>query len=129
MRRGKPGPEHSAGRPSLQDLTPSTEGELDRAASIRRFRIVRQGGARQVAREIEHYNLDAILAVGYRVRSPRGTQFRIWATERLHERGQILICESSSRSGRALRPDQPQALQILGRPAEVVEDRLESAVG
>jgi len=61
------------------------EGELDRAATIRRFRIVRQEGARQVAREIEHYNLDAILAVGYRVRSPRGTQFRIWATERLRE--------------------------------------------
>jgi hypothetical protein len=61
------------------------EGELDRAATIRRFRVVRQEGARQVAREIEHYNLDAILAVGYRVRSPRGTQFRIWATERLRE--------------------------------------------
>lgn len=42
-------------------------------------------GARQVTREIEHYNLDAILAVGFRVRSHRGTQFRKWATERLHE--------------------------------------------
>lgn len=61
------------------------EGELDPGATIRKFRMVRREGARDVAREIEHYNLDAILAVGYRVRSPRGTQFRIWATERLRE--------------------------------------------
>jgi hypothetical protein len=61
------------------------EGELEPAATIRKFRIVRHEGAREVARRIEHYNLDAILAVGYRVRSPRGTQFRRWATERLRE--------------------------------------------
>jgi hypothetical protein len=60
-------------------------GELDHEATIRKFRIVRMEGAREVAREIEHYNLDAILAVGYRVRSDRGTQFRRWATERLRE--------------------------------------------
>ena len=62
-----------------------SEGELDEGATIRKFRIVRREGAREVAREIEHYNLDAILAVGYRVRSERGTQFRRWATERLRE--------------------------------------------
>jgi len=61
------------------------EGELDPRATIRKFRIVRQEGQRQVAREIDHYNLDVILAVGYRVRSPQGTQFRIWATQRLSE--------------------------------------------
>lgn len=61
------------------------QGELSRQATIRRFRIVRREGSREVSREIEHYNLDAILAVGYRVRSPRGTQFRQWATERLRE--------------------------------------------
>ena len=61
------------------------EGELDSAGTIRKFRIVRREGAREVAREIEHCNLDAILAVGYRVRSSRGTQFRRWATERLRE--------------------------------------------
>ncbi len=61
------------------------EGELSREATIRNFRIVRQEGARQVTREIEHYNLEAILAVGYRVRSHRGTQFRQWATARLSE--------------------------------------------
>ena len=61
------------------------EGELRREATIRRFRIVRTEGKREVAREIEHYNLDAILAVGFRVRSHRGTQFRQWAIGRLNE--------------------------------------------
>lgn len=59
-----------------------TEGELDATATIRKFRIVRREGTREVERLIDHYNLDAILAVGYRVRSSRGTQFRRWATER-----------------------------------------------
>lgn len=61
------------------------ERELPAEATIRKFRIVRLEGARQVTREIEHYNLEAILAVGYRVRSPRGTAFRQWATARLKE--------------------------------------------
>ena len=61
------------------------EGELRREATIRKFRIVRQEGGRQVAREMEHYNLDAILAVGFRVRSHPGTQFRQWAIGRLNE--------------------------------------------
>jgi hypothetical protein len=61
------------------------EGELAAEATIRKFRIVRLEGTREVAREIEHYSLDAILAVGFRVRSTRGTQFRRWATERLSE--------------------------------------------
>ncbi|MEQ1628603.1 MAG: virulence RhuM family protein [Nitrospira sp.] len=61
------------------------EGELTAGATIRKFRIVRSEGARQVTREIEHYSLPAILAVGYRVRSHRGTQFRQWATARLSE--------------------------------------------
>lgn len=61
------------------------DGELDRRATLRSFRIVRTEGNRQVARQIDHYNLDAILAVGYRVRSARGTQFRQWATAKLSE--------------------------------------------
>ena len=61
------------------------DGELDPEATIRKFRIVRREGDRDVARLMEHYNLEAILAVGYRVRSPRGIQFRRWATERLSE--------------------------------------------
>ncbi|MCA9417820.1 MAG: virulence RhuM family protein, partial [Candidatus Omnitrophica bacterium] len=61
------------------------EGELDSSATIRKFRIVQNEGRRQVSRLIDHYNLDAILAVGYRVRSGRGTAFRQWATARLSE--------------------------------------------
>lgn len=61
------------------------EGEIQQEATIRQYLMVRQEGRRQVNRHIDHYNLDAILAVGYRVRSARGTQFRRWATERLRE--------------------------------------------
>jgi len=63
----------------------SEEGELDAGVTIRKFRIVQTEGGRQVSRDVEHYNLDVILAVGYRVRSPRGTQFRQWATAQLRE--------------------------------------------
>ncbi len=61
------------------------DGELVEAATVKDYLIVRQEGVRQVSRSVLHYNLDTILAVGYRVRSPRGTQFRQWATERLRE--------------------------------------------
>lgn len=61
------------------------EDELTRAATIRKFRIVRQEGKRQVNRELEHYNLDVIISVGYRVKSRRGVQFRQWATQTLRQ--------------------------------------------
>ena len=61
------------------------EEELEPDRTIRKFRIVRQEGTRRVQRQIDHYNLEAVLAVGYRVRSRRGVQFRRWATERLGE--------------------------------------------
>ncbi len=61
------------------------EGELDPRATVREFRTVQTEGSRSVTRSIDHYSLDAILAVGYRVRSTRGTQFRQWATARLSE--------------------------------------------
>src|ERR671915_1692474 len=60
------------------------DGELS-SATIKRHEIVRQEGTRQVRREVFVYNLDMILAVGYRVRSPRGVQFRQWATTTLRE--------------------------------------------
>ena len=61
------------------------DGELDREATLRSFRIVQREGSREVARSVEHYNLEAILAIGYRVRSARGAAFRQWATARLSE--------------------------------------------
>ena len=60
-------------------------GELDREATISKMEIVRTEGGREVAREVEFYNLDAIIAVGYRVNSYQATQFRIWATKTLKE--------------------------------------------
>ena len=62
-----------------------TEGELPPEATIRRYRIVQTEGGRTVERQVDHYNLEMILAVGYRVRSSRGTQFRQWATARLKD--------------------------------------------
>jgi hypothetical protein len=61
------------------------EGELTEVATCKDYLQVRQEGKRQVERSLRHYSLEAILAVGYRVRSSRGVQFRIWATERLRE--------------------------------------------
>ncbi|MCK9591213.1 MAG: virulence RhuM family protein [Methanoregula sp.] len=61
------------------------EKELDPEATIRKFRIVQMEGSRRVERLVDFYNLDVILAVGYRVRSHRGTQFRQWATRHLSE--------------------------------------------
>lgn len=61
------------------------EGELAPDRTIKKYLIVQIEGGRQISRLVDHYNLDAILAVGYRVRSPRGTAFRQWATARLSE--------------------------------------------
>lgn len=61
------------------------EEELIPQATIRNFRIVQTEGKREVTRTVDHYNLEAILAVGYRVRSSRGVQFRQWATAQLQE--------------------------------------------
>lgn len=61
------------------------EGELLPEATVKKYLTVRQEGNRQVQRELEYYNLDMIISVGYRVKSVIATRFRIWATERLKE--------------------------------------------
>ena len=61
------------------------ERELEPSATIRKFLIVQQEGNREVKRKIEHYNLDIIISVGYRVKSKQGTQFRIWANRVLKD--------------------------------------------
>ncbi|HEY4831877.1 MAG TPA: RhuM family protein [Waddliaceae bacterium] len=61
------------------------EQELQSQATIRNFRIVQTEGSREVTRQVDFYNLDMIISVGYRVNSHSGTQFRIWATQRLKE--------------------------------------------
>ncbi|GAY29884.1 toxin Fic, partial [Prevotella sp. MGM2] len=59
--------------------------ELAREATVRKFRTVQIEGSRKVEREVEHYNLDMVIALGYRVQSQVATRFRRWATQRLHE--------------------------------------------
>lgn len=61
------------------------EGELKKEATVANFATVQKEGQRSVERQIEHYNLDVIISVGYRVKSVRGTQFRIWASSVLKE--------------------------------------------
>lgn len=80
------------------------EGELKPEATVKDFLTVRQEGGRQVGRKLEYYNLDAIISVGYRVKSRTATQFRIWATQRLREyivKGFVMDDE------RLKNPDQP----------------------
>lgn len=82
------------------------EGELQPKATIRKFRIVQTEGRRRITRLVEHYNLDAILSVGYRVNSKRGTQFRIWATRTLRDhlvRGHMLNERQVARARAPLR--------------------------
>lgn len=62
-----------------------SEGELRQEATVAKFATVQTEGARQVSRDIEYYDLDVIISAGYRVKSLRGTQFRIWASSVLKE--------------------------------------------
>ncbi|HZU53161.1 MAG TPA: virulence RhuM family protein [Holophagaceae bacterium] len=80
------------------------EGELRAEGTVAKSATVQAEGGKQVTRDIEFYNLDVIISVGYRVKSHRGTQFRIWATQRLREyivKGFVLDDE------RLKNPDQP----------------------
>ncbi len=108
------------------------EGELDREATIRNFRIVRQEGGRQVRREIEHYNLDVIISVGYRVKSRRGVYFRQWATRILRNhltRGYSLNEHRLAQQGLE---ELEQAVDLLGKTLtrqELVTDIGREVVG
>jgi hypothetical protein len=78
------------------------EGELDQAATCKDSLQVRSEGGRQVQRSLKLYNLDLILAIGFRVRSPRGTQFRQWAMTNLREflvKGFVLDDERMKNAG------------------------------
>ena len=62
-----------------------SEGELDSGATVAKFATVQNEGGRKVERQVEFYNLDVVISVGYRVKSKQGTQFRIWATNVLRD--------------------------------------------
>lgn len=111
------------------------EGELEKTSTIRKSRIVRQEGTRQVARNIEHYNLDVIISVGYRVKSKRGTQFRVWANsvlkqyllqgyalnerklqaeqEKLHDLKRTIALSSRLLQGQALTLEESQSILLV----------------
>jgi Virulence protein len=61
------------------------EDELDKSSTVAKFATVQKGGNRLIERNVEYYNLDMIISVGYRINSKRGTQFRQWATQRLKD--------------------------------------------
>ena len=89
----------------LQEIYKS--GELERESTTRKFRVVQTEGARRVNREVDHYNLDAVISVGYRVNSIRATQFRRWATQVLKQfaiRGYV-IDKKRMENGTALGED------------------------
>tara|TARA_R110001606_G_scaffold98544_1_gene217552 strand:- start:14337 stop:15311 length:975 start_codon:yes stop_codon:yes gene_type:complete len=108
------------------------DGELGREATIRKFRIVRQEGNRQVRRAIDHYNLDVIISVGYRVKSQRGVRFRQWATRVLREhltQGYSLNEHRLARQGLA---ELEQAVELLGQTLtrqELISDIGQEVVG
>ena len=93
------------------------EGELNKEETTEDSSVVRQEGARQVRRTITFYNLDAIISVGYRVNSKKGTQFRIWATQRLKEyliQGYSLNMQRFEQNASELE----QALQLIEKAAD-----------
>jgi prophage maintenance system killer protein len=101
-------------------------GELDRDATVAKNATVQKEGGREVVREIEYFDLDAILSVGYRVKSLRGTQFRIWATRTLRDH----LVQGYTLNERRLREkglgEMEQALRLLARTLsahELVNDQ------
>lgn len=102
-----------------------TTEELAADSTIRKFRIVRQEGKRKVQRNIEHYNLDMIISVGYRVNSKRGTQFRQWATQRLKD----YLVQGYAINEKRLAQKQQEVeylktgIRILGRAIEEVSEK------
>ena len=104
------------------------EGELDESATTEESSVVRQEGQRQVTRKIKQYNLDAIISVGYRVNSTKGTQFRIWATQRLKEyliQGYSLNQKRFEQNAEALQ----QALKLIEKTAKSDELTLDAGRG
>ena len=101
---------------------------LEKESTIRKFRIVRQEGKRQVNREIEHYDLDMIISVGYRVKSKQGISFRRWATARLKEyltQGYTINQKRLQQNAHELE----QALALIQKTANSSELTLESGRG
>lgn len=93
------------------------EGELEKKATVAKYATVQNEGDRKVNREIEYFNLDVIISVGYRIRSHRGTQFRIWANNVLKEyliKGYALNEKRLSQQNKQLK-ELKNSVKILGQ--------------
>ena len=107
------------------------EGELSKAATVAFFATVQNEGGRNIARQIEQFNLDMIISVGYRVNSKRGTQFRIWASNILKQ----YLLQGYSVNEQLLSKQQEKlvaltsAIKLLGRTAEKQVESLQEAAG
>ena len=100
------------------------EEELKKSPTIRNFQIVQLEGKREIKREIDHYNLDVIISVGYRVKSKRGTQFRQWATQRLKDH----LVKGYTITQKRLEQLQ-QTIQLIGRGGQAESLSLPEAKG
>lgn len=108
-----------------------SEGELSEVPTIRKSLIVQKEGTRNVEREVLHYNLDVVISVGYRVKSKRGTQFRIWANNVLREylvRGYALNEKKLKESLQKLEALQ-QSIQLLSKVVDHSKLNSEEATG
>ena len=108
------------------------EAELDEAATTEDFSVVRQEGKRQVRRRLKHYNLDAVISVGYRVSSPRATRFRQWATRVLREHLTLGYSLNEHRLAHQGLAELEQAVELLGQTLtrqELVSDIGQEVVG
>jgi len=103
------------------------DGELDESATTKNFLAVRQEGSRQVKRRLKHYNLDAIISVGYRVSSMRATRFRQWATRVLREHLTQGYNLNKHRLAQRGLTELEQAVQLLGET--LVHQELVSDIG
>lgn len=102
-------------------------GELEQNSTTRKIRVVQQEGTRNVHREIDHYNLDAIISVGYRVNSIRATQFRRWATQVLSQYTQKGYVIDRKRMEKYLLSDDRDILTDAGKISmEIAKDHAES---
>lgn len=97
-----------------------TEGELEKSSTVAKNATVQKEGKREVLRELEYYNLDVIISVGYRVKSHRGTQFRIWANS---------VLKSYLQKGYAVNENvSKKQLEHLSSMIKILSDSLEGKV-
>ncbi|MBV8253262.1 MAG: virulence protein RhuM/Fic/DOC family protein [Chitinophaga sp.] len=105
--------------------------ELERKATVRNFQTVRNEGKRAITRELEHYNLDMIISIGYRVNSIRGTQFRVWANTVIKDyliKG-YAINKKRFQEQSAQLDELKQTVKLLGNVIESQELNTEEATG